>query len=76
MSESQHSRLVMFHCPTALCDEMDALCEHNMVDRTDFLLQAIHNLLDALENQKEEDSADYPAEDADDSLMAAEDGED
>ncbi len=81
MPENQNSRLVMFHCPAALCDEMDALCEHNMVDRTDFLLQAIHALLDGLESQKQaaseaEGIAAYPSEDEDDALLAAEDGED
>ncbi len=78
MPEAQNSRLVMFHCPAALCDEMDALCEHNMVDRTDFLLQAIHALLNGLESQKQAgtDPAAYPSEDEDDALLAAEDSED
>ncbi len=80
MSESQDSRLVMFHCPAALCDEMDALCEYNMVDRTDFLLQAIHSLLHALESQNKvqaaTEAAAYPMEDEDDALLAAEESED
>ncbi len=84
MPDTQDSRLVMFHCPVALCEEMDALCEYNMVDRTDFLLQAIHAMLNGIESrQKAVPAAEsttlpgsYPEEDEDDVLLAAEDSED
>ncbi len=79
MSDSKDTKLVMFHCPEDIRAEMDALCEHNMIDRTEFLLQAIYKMMDYLENQQgemdSEPSFAYP--DLEESvLIAAEESED
>ncbi len=62
MPESKDTKLVMFHCPEDVRAEMDALCEHNMIDRTEFLLQAIYKMMDYLESKQDapEDSTAYP----------------
>ncbi len=52
MPEAKDTKLVMFHCPEDVRAEMDALCEHNMIDRTEFLLQAIYKMMDYLESQQ------------------------
>ncbi len=52
MHEAKDTKLVMFHCPEDVRAEMDALCEHNMIDRTEFLLQAIYKMMDYLESQQ------------------------
>ncbi len=77
MPESKDTKLVMFHCPEDVRAEMDALCEHNMIDRTEFLLQAIYKMMDYLESKQDapEDSTDYPLME-EDVLLAAEESED
>ncbi len=57
MPEAKDTKLVMFHCPEDVRAEMDALCEHNMIDRTEFLLQAIYKMMDYLEAQQQEQNA-------------------
>ena len=79
MSEAKDTKLVMFHCPEDVRAEMDALCEHNMIDRTEFLLQAIYKMMDYLENRQDELGAAVPSaypELEEELLMAAEDSED
>ncbi len=61
MPENNATKLVMFHCPEDVRAEMDALCEHNMIDRTEFLLQAIYKMMDYLEAQQEQQEACPPA---------------
>ncbi len=61
MPEAKDTKLVMFHCPEDIRAEMDALCELNMIDRTEFLLQAIYKMMDYLESQQEEISAEEAA---------------
>ncbi len=79
MSDATDTKLVMFHCPEDVRAEMDALCEHNMIDRTEFLLQAIYKMMDYLGSQK--DYQDALAEVAypdleEDVLLAAEESQD
>ncbi len=57
MPEAKDTKLVMFPCPEDLRAEMDALCERNMIDRTEFLLQAIYKMMDYLESQQEDEAA-------------------
>ncbi len=71
MPEAKDTKLVMFHCPEDVRAEMDALCEHNMIDRTEFLLQAIYKMMDYLESRKGEQDDAYP-ELEEDVLFAAE----
>ncbi len=79
MPEAQETRLIIFHCPNDVRTEMDTLCELNMIDRTEFLLQAIYKMMDYLESRRDaldDESLDtYP--DMDEKLfMAAEDSAD
>ncbi len=79
MPEAQETRLIIFHCPNDARTEMDTLCELNMIDRTEFLLQAIYKMMDYLESRRDaldDESLDtYP--DMDEKLfMAAEDSAD
>ncbi len=79
MPEAKDTKLVMFHCPEDVRAEMDALCEHNMIDRTEFLLQAIYKMMDYLESQQDSQNAAaaaaYP-ELEEEVLLAAEESED
>ncbi len=77
MPEAKDTKLVMFHCPEDIRAEMDALCEHNMIDRTEFLLQAIYKMMEYLEKQQDElrKATPYP-EQEESVLMAAEDSDD
>ncbi len=79
MPEAKDTKLVMFHCPEDVRAEMDALCEHNMIDRTEFLLQAIYKMMDFLESKQDEQDTDaettYPDQE-EDVLFAAEDSSD
>ncbi len=79
MPEAKDTKLVMFHCPEDVRAEMDALCEHNMIDRTEFLLQAIYKMMDYLESQQGSQNAAaaaaYP-ELEEEVLLAAEESED
>ncbi len=79
MPEAKDTKLVMFHCPENIRAEMDAICELNMIDRTEFLLQAIYKMMDYLESQKSSMDAEavtaYP-ELEEEVLMAAEDSAD
>ncbi len=79
MPEAKDTKLVMFHCPEDVRAEMDALCEHNMIDRTEFLLQAIYKMMDFLESKQDEQGTDaettYPDQE-EDVLFAAEDSSD
>ncbi len=77
MPEAKDTKLVMFHCPEDVRAEMDALCEHNMIDRTEFLLQAIYKMMDYLESRKDglDAVAAYP-ELEESVLLAAEESED
>ncbi len=79
MPEAKDTKLVMFHCPEDIRAEMDALCEHNMIDRTEFLMQAIYKMMDYLESKQGEINAEattaYP-ELEETVLMAAEDSDD
>ncbi len=77
MPEAKDTKLVMFHCPEDVRAEMDALCEHNMIDRTEFLLQAIYKMMDYLESQQGsmDNDADYP-ELEEEVLLAADDSDD
>ena len=78
MNEPKETKLVMFHCPEDVRAEMDALCEHNMIDRTEFLLQAIYKMMAYLEGQqsdKQPAAAPYP-EAGEEVLMAADSSED
>ncbi len=61
MPEAKDTKLVMFHCPEDVRAEMDALCEHNMIDRTEFLLQAIYKMMDYLERRRGEFTAEAAA---------------
>ncbi len=78
MPEAKDTKLVMFHCPEDVRAEMDALCEHNMIDRTEFLLQAIYKMMDYLERRRGEFTAEaasaYP-ELEETVLLAAEEDE-
>ncbi len=81
MPEAKDTKLVMFHCPEDVRAEMDALCEHNMIDRTEFLLQAIYKMMDYLENKQgalnAQAAVSYPeAEEEEEALLAAEDSDD
>ncbi len=77
MPESKETKLVMFHCPEDVRAEMDALCEHNMIDRTEFLLQAIYKMMDYLESQQEMQPASMPYPELEEEvLMAADDSDD
>ncbi len=79
MPDVKDTKLVMFHCPEDVRAEMDALCEHNMIDRTEFLLQAIYKMMDYLESQQEEseeDAAEAYPEPEEEPLLAAEDSAD
>ena len=77
MNEPKETKLVMFHCPEDVRAEMDALCEHNMIDRTEFLLQAIYKMMDYLESQQDKADAGAPyAEQEEDVLLAADSAED
>ncbi len=79
MPEAKDTKLVMFHCPEDVRAEMDALCEHNMIDRTEFLLQAIYKMMDYLESIQETDNTEYSSaypEMEESVLLAAEESDD
>ena len=75
MPEPKETKLVMFHCPEDVRAEMDALCEHNMIDRTEFLLQAIYKMMDYLEARQGDMAMPYPDLE-EEVLMAADDSDD
>ena len=45
------TKTISFRCPEEILDEMDALCNLNRVDRSTFIVQALHKLLLGLEAQ-------------------------
>jgi metal-responsive CopG/Arc/MetJ family transcriptional regulator len=45
------TKTISFRCPEEILDEMDALCNFNRVDRSTFIVQALHKLLTGLETQ-------------------------
>ena len=46
-----NTKTIAFRCPEEILDEMDALCNFNRVDRSTFIVQALHKLLLGLETQ-------------------------
>lgn len=45
------TRTISFRCPDDLLKEMEILCEHNRVDRSGFIVQALQSLLSGLAQQ-------------------------
>ncbi len=79
MPELKDTKLVMFHCPEDVRAEMDALCELNMIDRTEFLTQAIYKMMDYIRSEQQNMQAElveaYP-EIEEELLTAADDSQD
>ncbi len=79
MPDLKDTKLVMFHCPEDVRAEMDALCELNMIDRTEFLTQAIYKLMDYIRSEQKNMQAElveaYP-ELEEELLTAADDSQD
>ena len=45
------TRTISFRCPEDILKEMEILCEHNCVDRSGFIVQALQSLLSGLAQQ-------------------------
>ena len=48
---NQKTRVISFRCPEDLFLEIDNLCEHNRVDRSTYIVQALLGLFDGLAAQ-------------------------
>ncbi len=42
------TQTISFRCPEELVKEMEILCEHNQIDRSGFIVQAMQSLLSGL----------------------------
>lgn len=45
------SKTISFRCPEDVFKEMEILCEHNHVDRTGFIMQALQSMFAGLARQ-------------------------
>ena len=49
--ENTQTRVISFRCPEDLFQEIDILCEHNRIDRSTFIVQALLGMFDGLAAQ-------------------------
>lgn len=45
------SKTISFRCPEDVLEEMEILCEHNRVDRSGFIVQALQSMFAGLARQ-------------------------
>ena len=45
------TQTISFRCPTDILEEMETLCDHNHMDRTTFIVQAVQSLMTSLAAQ-------------------------
>ncbi len=46
-----NTRTISFRCPEDILEEIDILCEHNSVDRSSFIVQALQSMFSGLAAQ-------------------------
>ena len=45
------TRTISFRCPEEILNEIDILCQHNRVDRSTYIVQALQSLFSGLANE-------------------------
>lgn len=45
------TRTISFRCPEEILKEVDLLCQHNRVDRSTYIVQALQSLFSGLANE-------------------------